>query len=473
MLIRKYNDKDKDKITKMGKHLHKNYVFSLDTFSSCLVCEDDGDVIGFITYDIMYERAEIIDVYVDKDHRRKKVGAHLIEKVISICTDNKCENITLEVNVNNKVALDFYYYFNFKIASRRKNYFNKQDDAYVMERKLVGKMKDVYIFAIETSCDETSASIIKNGCVDVATVISSQIDIHKNYGGVVPEIASRNHVSAITIVFEECLKKANLTFDDIDAIAVTYGPGLNGALLVGIEAAKALSLATGKQLIKVNHMKGHIYANKFSGEFKFPLLSLVVSGGHTEIIYMDKEYSFKKIGSTLDDSVGEAFDKVARVIGVPYPGGPLMDKMAHLGKHVYNLPTPKDDNSYDFSFSGIKSAVINLVHNEKQRGNDINKENLATSFQETVVNILVKKTKRAIKEYGVKQLLLAGGVSANSSLRQELTKACEELNVELLMPKLKYCTDNASMIGAAAYYEYINNNFTDFSLNPEPGLDLN
>lgn len=334
------------------------------------------------------------------------------------------------------------------------------------------KEKDVYIFAIETSCDETSASIIKNGNVDVATVTSTQIDIHKKFGGVVPEIASRNHVSAITIVFEECLKKANLTLDDVDAIAVTYGPGLNGALLVGIEAAKALSLATGKPLIKVNHMKGHIYANKFSGEFKFPLLSLVVSGGHTEIIYMDKEYSFRKIGSTLDDSVGEAFDKVARVIGVPYPGGPLIDKMAHLGKHVYNLPTPKDDNSYDFSFSGIKSAVINLVHNEKQRGNDINKENLATSFQETVVNILVKKTKRAIKEYGVKQLLVAGGVSANSYLREELIKACGELNVELLMPKLKYCTDNASMIGAAAYYEYINKDFADFSLNPEPGLDL-
>lgn len=333
-------------------------------------------------------------------------------------------------------------------------------------------MKDVYIFAIETSCDETSASIIKNGNIDVATVILSQIDIHKNYGGVVPEIASRNHVNAITIVFEECLKKANLTFDDIDAIAVTYGPGLNGALLVGIEAAKALSFATGKPLIKVNHMKGHIYANKFSGEFKFPLLSLVVSGGHTEIVYMDKEYSFKKIGSTLDDSVGEAYDKVARVVGVPYPGGPLMDKMARVGKHTYNLPAPKDDNTYDFSFSGIKSAVINLVHNEKQRKNEINKEDLAASFQETAVGILVKKTIRAIKEYNVKQLLVAGGVSANSYLREKLSKVCKELGVELLMPALKYCTDNAAMIGAAAYYEFLNKNFTDFSFDPEPGLDL-
>ena len=333
-------------------------------------------------------------------------------------------------------------------------------------------MKDTYIFAIETSCDETSCSIIKNGCEDIATVILSQIDIHKKFGGVVPEIASRNHTAAITIVFEECLKKADMTLNQIDYIAVTYGPGLNGALLVGIEAAKALSFSTGIPLIPVNHMAGHIYANKFVGKFKFPLLALVVSGGHTEIIYMDKEYSFKKIGGTLDDSIGEAYDKVARVVGIPYPGGPLMDKMAFEGKHTYNLPTPKDDNSYDFSFSGIKSAVINLVHNEKQRGNEINKENLATSFQETVVDILVKKTVRAIKEYDVKQLLVAGGVSANKGLRSELDKACNELDVELLKPEIKYCTDNAAMIGAAAYYANLKGDRADYSLSPNPVLEL-
>ena len=333
-------------------------------------------------------------------------------------------------------------------------------------------MKDIYVFAIETSCDETSASIIKNGNIEISTVVLSQIDIHKKYGGVVPEIASRNHTGAITMVFEECLKRAHMTLNDIDCIAVTYGPGLNGALLIGIEAAKALSLATGKPLVKVNHMAGHIYANKFVGEFKFPLLCLVVSGGHTEIVYMDKEFSFKKIGSTLDDSVGEAYDKVARVVGIPYPGGPLMDKMASLGKHTYNLPAPKDDSSYDFSFSGIKSAVINLVHNERQRGREINKEDLATSFQETAVGILVKKTKRALKEYGVKQLLVAGGVSANSGLRKALEEVCKELDVELLKPEIKYCTDNAAMIGAAGYYAYLNGDIADFSLNPEPGLDL-
>jgi len=333
-------------------------------------------------------------------------------------------------------------------------------------------MKDTYIFAIETSCDETSCSIIKNGNIEIATVVLSQIDIHKNYGGVVPEIASRNHTGAITLVFEETLKKANMTFDDIDAIAVTYGPGLNGSLLVGIEAAKALSLAINKPLIPVNHMAGHIYANKFAGDFKFPLIALVVSGGHTEIIYMEDEYKFKQIGATVDDSVGEAYDKVARVVGIPYPGGPLMDKMAHIGKHSYDLPIPKDDDTYDFSFSGIKSAVINLVHNEKQRCNEINKEDLATSFQETVVKILTKKTMRAIKEYDVKQLLIAGGVSANSGLRASLEEECKNNNIELLKPELKYCTDNAAMIGAAAYYAYLRGDRADYKLNPNPGLDL-
>ena len=326
-------------------------------------------------------------------------------------------------------------------------------------------MKDVYIFAIETSCDETSASIIKNGNTEIATVVLSQIDIHKKFGGVVPEIASRNHTGAITMVFEECLKKANMTFNDIDAIAVTYGPGLNGALLIGIEAAKALSFATGKPLVKVNHMAGHIYANKFVGEFKFPLLCLVVSGGHTEIVYMDKEFSFKKIGSTLDDSVGEAYDKVARVVGIPYPGGPLMDKMASLGKHTYNLPAPKDDLSYDFSFSGIKSAVINLVHNKNQKGEEINVADLATTFQDNVVKVITKKTLRAIKEYNVKSLIVCGGVAANKGLREEFARLLKTTDIDFCVPRISYCTDNAAMIGAAGYYAYKKGIRADMSLN--------
>ena len=224
-------------------------------------------------------------------------------------------------------------------------------------------MKDVYILAIESSCDETSVSIIKNGCEEIETVILSQIDIHKKFGGVVPEIASRSHVENITIVIEECLEKAKMKIEDMDAIAVTYGPGLSGSLLVGVEAAKSLALVYDKPLIAVNHMAGHIYANRLVSDFKFPLLCSVISGGHTELVIMDKDMSFNRIGATLDDSVGEAYDKVARVIDVPYPGGPVIDKYSKIGKNTYSLPMPLDDGSYNFSFSGIKSAVINLVHN--------------------------------------------------------------------------------------------------------------
>lgn len=333
-------------------------------------------------------------------------------------------------------------------------------------------MKDVYIFAIESSCDETSASIIKNGEDEISTVILSQIDIHKKFGGVVPEIASRSHVENITIVIDECLEKANMKMEDMDAIAVTYGPGLAGALLVGVEAAKALSLVYNKPLIAVNHIAGHIYANKLENDMKFPLISLVISGGHTEIIYMEDDFSFKKIGGTLDDSIGEAYDKVARVIDVPYPGGPIIDKYAKLGKHVYNLPTPMDDDTYSFSFSGIKSAVINLVHNEKQRGNEIDKYDLCTSFQEVVVDILTKKTMRAVKEYNVKQLLVAGGVSANSGVREKLKELCDKENVELLVPELKHCTDNAAMIGAAAYKMYLKGEFASYDLKIMPTIEL-
>ena len=334
-------------------------------------------------------------------------------------------------------------------------------------------MKDVYILAIESSCDETSVSIIKNGNNEIATVVLSQIDIHKKFGGVVPEIASRNHVEDITIVIDECLSKANMKVEDMTAIAVTYGPGLAGSLLVGVEAAKTLSMIYNKPLIPVHHIAGHIYANILEKELKFPLICLVVSGGHTELVYMEENYSFKKIGGTLDDSVGESYDKVARVMNLPYPGGPKIDEYAHIGKHTYNLPLPLDDDTYNFSFSGIKSAVINLVHNEKQRGNDINIYDLATSFQDVVVDVLTKKTMRAVKEYGVKQLLVAGGVSANLGLRDRLNKLCEEEKIDLVVPKLKYCTDNAAMIGAAAYYMYLDNRFSKLDLKIKPVDELN
>lgn len=315
-------------------------------------------------------------------------------------------------------------------------------------------MKDIYILGIESSCDETSVSIVKNGREDIATVVLSQMNTHAEYGGVVPEIASRMHVENITIVVEECLSKANMTMDDITAIAVTYGPGLIGSLLVGVVAASTLSYIYNKPLVPVHHIAGHIYANNLEKEMQYPALALVVSGGHTDLIYMKEEYSFEKIGGTLDDAVGEAYDKVARVANIPYPGGPLVDKLAYEGEDTYQLPLPLDDDSYNFSFSGIKSAVINVVHNEAQRGNEVKIADLACSFQNRVVQILSKKTMRALKEYNINNLVVAGGVSANSAIRSKLKELCDKEGINLSIPSLKYCTDNATMIAAAGYFAY-------------------
>lgn len=327
-------------------------------------------------------------------------------------------------------------------------------------------MKDIYILGIESSCDETSFSIVKNGTEEIATVISSQIDIHKNYGGVVPEIASRAHIKNITFVLEECLEKAKMTMEEIDAIAVTYGPGLIGSLLVGVEAAKTLAYLYNKPLVPVHHISGHIYANNLVKRLEFPLIALVISGGHTELIYMDKDYSFKKLGGTLDDAVGECYDKVGRVIDVEYPGGPIIDKMAVIGKHTYDLPIPLNDDSYNFSFSGLKSAVINLVHNEKQRGNNIRKEDLAKSFQDVVVDVLTKKTMHALKEYNVKNLILAGGVAANKGIRNKFQELCEENKINYTFPSIKYATDNAAMIASSGYYAFKLGRRADLTLNP-------
>lgn len=334
-------------------------------------------------------------------------------------------------------------------------------------------MKDIYILGIESSCDETSCSIVKNGCEELSTVILSQINIHKNYGGVVPEIASRQHVKNITMVIEECLVKANMRIEDIDAIAVTYGPGLIGSLLIGLEAAKTLAFIYNKPLVPVHHIAGHIYANNLVKEMKFPLLSLVISGGHTELVYMEDHLKFEKLGGTLDDAVGECYDKVARVVGIPYPGGPSIDKMAHIGNKSYNLPLPLNDNSYNFSFSGLKSAVINLSHNEEQRGNELNKEDLATSFQEVVVEIISKKVEKAIKEKNIKYFITAGGVAANRGIREKLAQVCEETNTEYSFPEIKYCTDNAAMIAAAGYFYFINNRVSTIEINAKSNDVLN
>lgn len=326
-------------------------------------------------------------------------------------------------------------------------------------------MKDVYILAIESSCDETSVSIVKNGCEDIATTINSQIDIHKDFGGVVPEIASRKHLENITYVLEETLEKANMKLEDMDAFACTYAPGLMGGLLVGLECAKSLSLIYNKPFIKVNHMMGHIYANNIGNKLSYPLIALVVSGGHTDLILMKGERDFEYLGRTLDDAIGESYDKVARIIGIPYPGGPNMEKLAYTGKPSYKMPTILNDDSYNFSFSGIKSHINNLVHNEEQRGHEIIREDIACSFQTTVTELLVKKTKKALLDTGVKSLIVAGGVSANKYIRGELANMCEGIGVELIVPDFKYCTDNATMIGAAAYVLYKDKEFAGLDTN--------
>jgi N6-L-threonylcarbamoyladenine synthase len=334
--------------------------------------------------------------------------------------------------------------------------------------------KDQWIMGIETSCDETAVAIIKNGREIAANVVASQIESHKRFGGVVPEIASRHHVEQMTIVIEEALKEAELTLPELDAIAVTEGPGLVGALLIGVNAAKALAFAHNIPLVPVHHIAGHIYANRLVKELTFPLLSLVVSGGHTELVYMKEQGHFEVIGETRDDAAGEAYDKVARTLKLPYPGGPHIDRLAQEGSDTLNLPRAwLEEGSYDFSFSGLKSAVINTVHNAEQRGEIIAPEDLAASFQQSVIEVLVKKTVKATEEYKVKQVLLAGGVAANKGLRKALEEAFStKSDIDLVIPPLNLCTDNAAMIAAAGSIMFEKGIRADLSLNANPGLDI-
>ena len=287
------------------------------------------------------------------------------------------------------------------------------------------------ILAIESSCDETAAAIIENGNL-LSNIVSTQIDVHRKYGGVMPEIASRLHAENIAVVLQECLEEANCKLEDIDAFAVTRGPGLIGALHVGLQAAKTLAMLYNKPLIPVHHLAGHIYANEFVTELEFPLLAVVVSGGNTELVLMRDHLQFEIIGETRDDAIGECYDKVARVLGLPYPGGIPIDKLAKEGEHTYNLPTPlKGEHTYDFSYSGLKTNVINLVHKLEQRGEEIRIADMCRSFQDVAVGLVVDRTIKAVKEFNVKEVILAGGVSANSYLRSEMNREIPKLNTKI------------------------------------------
>ncbi|WP_371829276.1 tRNA (adenosine(37)-N6)-threonylcarbamoyltransferase complex transferase subunit TsaD [Natranaerovirga hydrolytica] len=331
------------------------------------------------------------------------------------------------------------------------------------------------ILAIETSCDETSAAVVEEGKEILSNIISSQIDLHKLYGGVVPEIASRKHIEKINYVIEEALEKADKKLEDMDAIAVTYGPGLVGALLVGVASAKAIAYGLNKPLVGVHHIEGHINANYIENkDLKPPFMCLVVSGGHSHLVLVKDYGTYEIIGKTRDDAVGEAFDKVARAIGLGYPGGPKIDKLAQEG-NAKAIDFPRsylEEGSYDFSFSGIKSAVLNYLNQCKMKELSINVADISASFQDSVVEVLVNKAIQATKDYKMDQLALAGGVAANSHLRKKLAQTCKENNIKMYYPSLEYCTDNAAMIGVAAYYDYKKGVRHSYNLNAVPNLKI-
>ncbi|MGE9993205.1 tRNA (adenosine(37)-N6)-threonylcarbamoyltransferase complex transferase subunit TsaD [Streptococcus alactolyticus] len=330
-------------------------------------------------------------------------------------------------------------------------------------------MKDRYILAVESSCDETSVAVLKNESELLSNIIASQVESHKRFGGVVPEVASRHHVEVVTTCFQDALEAAGIEASDLDAVAVTYGPGLVGALLVGMAAAKAFAWAHQLPLIPVNHMAGHLMAAREVKELTYPLLALLVSGGHTELVYVKEPGDYKIVGETRDDAVGEAYDKVGRVMGLTYPAGREIDQLAHQGKDVYDLPRAMmTEDNLEFSFSGLKSAVINLHHNAQQKGEDLVKEDLAASFQAAVLDVLMAKTKKALEKYPVNTLVVAGGVAANQGLRERL--ASELTEVDVIIPPLRLCGDNAGMIALAATIEYDKGHFAGLDLNAKPSL---
>lgn len=328
------------------------------------------------------------------------------------------------------------------------------------------------ILAIESSCDETACAIIKDDVL-LANIISSQVDVHKKYGGVMPEIASRLHNENITIVIKEALNKANVKLEDIDAFAFTRGPGLIGALHVGLQAAKTLALIYHKPLIPVHHLAGHIYANEYVDNLTFPLLAVVTSGGNSEFVYMEEDMKFKVIGETRDDAIGECYDKVARVLGLSYPGGIIIDKLAKEGKPTYNLPIPlKGEDTLDLSYSGLKTHVLNLVHNLEQKGEKVNVNDMCASFQKTAIDEIVKKAIKASKEYNVKEVVLAGGVSANSYLRERMVLEMNKLNIKINIPPLWCTTDNAAMIAKVATKLYKKKVFAPLSIGVDPNWSI-
>lgn len=419
--------------------------------------KDTNEIISFGSEWLMFENCDIVKIAVKQAYRRKGYGKRMLDKLIKSARADGCEYAHLEVRCNNEAAINLYKNNGFEIVRTRKNYYANGDDAFDM-------IKNVYsggakkILAIESSCDETACAIVDENLNVLSSVVTSQIDVHARFGGVIPEVASRMHVEQISTIVKSAIKEANVDMDDINAIAYTIGPGLIGSLHVGAIAAKSLAFFYNKPLIGVHHLKGHIFVNEMIRPLKYPAMALVVSGGHTELVYIKDDQNFKIIGTTLDDAIGEAYDKVARVMHGQYPGGPFIDKLAKNGKPSYTLPMPKVDG-LNFSFSGLKNAVFQLVKKEESQNHPINNENLACSFQEIALGLLIKKTKIALQQYNCNTLLIAGGVACNSRLRELMSENFKD--IDLVLPPLKYCTDNALMIACAAMHYYKNKKFVD------------
>ena len=441
-----------------------------------LVAKSNDKVIGYGGMWYILDEAHINNIAIHPDFRRMGIGGGLVKELIKNASHSGMKAMTLEVRKSNVAAIEMYTLAGFEGVGYRKGYYEDSEDALIMwKHDLTDGKESLNVLAIETSCDETSASIVSGGRKILSNVISSQIELHRKFGGVVPEIAARKHVEMIIPVVDEAIKQSGLDISQIDAVASTYGPGLVGALLVGLTGAKAMAMALDVPFIGVNHIEGHIYSNILAHEdLAPPFLCLTVSGGHTELVIVKDHGVYEVLGKTKDDAMGEAFDKVGRTLGLPYPAGPVIDELAKRGDPTYvKLPKTKvADNYYDFSFSGIKTATINYINTMKQRGEEINSENLLASFQDVVTDEVIRRIELALKDSGLKDIAISGGVSANSQLRHKLDVLSKKLGVRAYYPPINLCTDNAAMIASLAYFKLIRNEVSPMSLNAIPQLKL-
>ena len=419
----------------------------------------NDEIISFGSMWLMFENCDIVNIAVKPNYQRQGYGQKMLDKLIEEAKNNGCEFIHLEVRCDNEPAKNLYSKNGFEIVRTRKAYYSNGDDCFDMIRN-VELPKPKIVLAIESSCDETACAIIDEDRNVLSSIVTSQIDVHARFGGVIPEIASRMHVEQISTIIDSATKQANITMDEVDAIAYTIGPGLIGSLHIGGIAAKSLALFYNKPLIGVHHLKGHIFVNELIKPLTYPMMALVVSGGHTELVYIENDQSFKIIGTTLDDAIGEAYDKVARLMHGQYPGGPFIDNLAKEGRAHYELPMPKVDG-LNFSFSGLKNATLQLVKKEEGIDRQINTADLAYAFQERALGLLIKKTKLALEEYPCESVVIAGGVACNSRLRELMRENFSDY--DLILPPLKYCTDNALMIGCAALHYLKNSKFVELN----------